>query len=757
MADPIVPKVVISMPAQLFTLANSFSAAKNGRIYIGKVDSDPSIASNQIQVYIQGTGSVAPVVQPISINAGGYPVSAGQIAKFVTTEAHSLAVYDEQGVRQFYFPNVLKYDPDQLNISLGQADGAGRIGAPDYKNSPSTVLAELGTRDYVVDSVADIANVKVQVKSITVRDEFTGGKFLRADRSMISESWLPDGKMVIRDGLGQLWARVIDGGVDPEWFGALPEYFNAAGQWVNRNVDNQKAFQAASDWCTGRARKNYGNWQLPAMTLKCKPGRRYGLGNTWSRSTSILFEGNSVQLYATEGFNTSEDNPKPLTLLQNVESGNMNRANFINMSRDFELYNSSPLVLGNSINKGVILELFDGPGDVNDDRNSRHTIQNARYYYGFRGTEFRNRAYLITHSNCFYSGNTNHIWSPTGTKDSGENITFTESTFTNGGSLSMQAGNFNFYACSFDYLKVPFIVGSGDISVYGGHVETARDNINPRVLMTDGLGALRFHGTTVYGTWGSAQAPCFILDTGSDAYSNIARVTFNNVNFENMAGFTDGFHTGLGLVDYINCRNKVQGNINKLNSLDGPSNRMGHFQSGNNPRAYLVDNFSNQITQGSAFETAMVSTSGFTGKALSIKKTRAVSSGSQVLYIPFPMGEGRYPYLDISASVDVSCRLPLAISYAASLLPVSFETNKLVNAFADNIRPTKYYGASNLVGGNKQVIMAIFGNAVDLQNPGVGPSMTNYKGFNYMLLGIDLAALPVGATITIGDINFNYM
>jgi len=56
MADPIIPKVVISMPAQLFTLANSFSAAKNGRIYIGKVDSDPSIASNQIQVYIQGTG-----------------------------------------------------------------------------------------------------------------------------------------------------------------------------------------------------------------------------------------------------------------------------------------------------------------------------------------------------------------------------------------------------------------------------------------------------------------------------------------------------------------------------------------------------------------------------------------------------------------------------------------------------------------------------------------------------------------------------
>lgn len=118
MAD-IIPNVVVSMPSQLFTLARSFKAAANGKIYIGKIDTDPTIPSNQIQVYIQNEdGSTVPVAQPILINAGGYPVYLGQISKFVTVEGHSMAIYDAYMIQQFYFPNVLKYDPDQLKAQL---------------------------------------------------------------------------------------------------------------------------------------------------------------------------------------------------------------------------------------------------------------------------------------------------------------------------------------------------------------------------------------------------------------------------------------------------------------------------------------------------------------------------------------------------------------------------------------------------------------------------------------------------------------
>ncbi len=68
------------------------------------------------------------MAQPILINAGGYPVYNGQIAKFVTVQGHSMAVYDALNVQQFYFPNVLKYDPDQLRTQLSQSDGGLLIG-----------------------------------------------------------------------------------------------------------------------------------------------------------------------------------------------------------------------------------------------------------------------------------------------------------------------------------------------------------------------------------------------------------------------------------------------------------------------------------------------------------------------------------------------------------------------------------------------------------------------------------------------------
>lgn len=111
--------VVVSQPSQLFTLARSFKANANGKIYIGKIDTDPVNPENQIPVYVENEdGSHVPVSQPIIINAAGYPVYNGQIAKFVTVQGHSMAVYDAYGSQQFYFPNVLKYDPDQLSVML---------------------------------------------------------------------------------------------------------------------------------------------------------------------------------------------------------------------------------------------------------------------------------------------------------------------------------------------------------------------------------------------------------------------------------------------------------------------------------------------------------------------------------------------------------------------------------------------------------------------------------------------------------------
>lgn len=149
----ITANVIVSMPSQLFTMARSFKAVANGKIYIGKIDTDPVNPENQIQVYIENEdGSHVPVSQPIIINAAGYPVYNGQIAKFVTVQGHSMAVYDAYGAKQFYFPNVLKYDPDRLEQRLGESTGSILVGDP----LDTTVANALSRRIYTIETVTQL-------------------------------------------------------------------------------------------------------------------------------------------------------------------------------------------------------------------------------------------------------------------------------------------------------------------------------------------------------------------------------------------------------------------------------------------------------------------------------------------------------------------------------------------------------------------------------------------------------------------------
>src|SRR5476649_702139 len=125
-----IPNVVVSAPSQLFTLPNSFAAIAGGSIYIGKIDTDPTVTANQIQVYVQNAdGSTSAVSQPISIGAGGYPEYNGTIAKFVTVEGQSMAVVDANGVQQFYYADVSKYDSSYFRTQLSSSSDFTYIGS----------------------------------------------------------------------------------------------------------------------------------------------------------------------------------------------------------------------------------------------------------------------------------------------------------------------------------------------------------------------------------------------------------------------------------------------------------------------------------------------------------------------------------------------------------------------------------------------------------------------------------------------------
>lgn len=154
----ITANVVVSQPAQLFTLARSFKANANGKIYIGKIDTDPTQSENQIQVYLENEdGSHVPVAQPLIINAGGYPVYNGQIAKFVTIEGHSMAIYNAYGAQEFYYPNVLKYDPDQLRQQLAAPGGVDLVNG----------AAKQGDLDKLSDRVTHLEHGSVNVEDFS--------------------------------------------------------------------------------------------------------------------------------------------------------------------------------------------------------------------------------------------------------------------------------------------------------------------------------------------------------------------------------------------------------------------------------------------------------------------------------------------------------------------------------------------------------------------------------------------------------------
>ncbi|MDN0121873.1 phage tailspike protein [Yersinia aleksiciae] len=183
--DGIIPNIPVSMPSRLFTMPRKFGAIFGGRIYIGEIDTDPTIPSNQIQVFLENEdGSHVPVAQPLLINAGGYPVYNGQVAKFVTEQGYSMAVYDALNVQQFYFPNL----------------------------SPPTAGDRFG-------SVADVqaANIPSSTKYINVDGYYGAGDGGAANYKQVASEPTHAGKIQSADGN---WWEIIDNPVNPLQFGA---------------------------------------------------------------------------------------------------------------------------------------------------------------------------------------------------------------------------------------------------------------------------------------------------------------------------------------------------------------------------------------------------------------------------------------------------------------------------------------------------------------------------------------------------------
>jgi len=193
----ITANLVIGMPAQLFTLARSFKANANGKIYIGQPDTDPTNPANQIQVYVENEdGSHVPVAQPIIINNGGFPVLGGQIKKFVTVQNYSMAIYDAYNAQQFYFEDVAKYDPDQLRQQLEDPEGAKKYPELHVARWRDEVNVKgWGAKgDYITDDRAAIIAADAYAASIGAALYFPSGAYRCSDGiDKMAQYWVGEG------------------------------------------------------------------------------------------------------------------------------------------------------------------------------------------------------------------------------------------------------------------------------------------------------------------------------------------------------------------------------------------------------------------------------------------------------------------------------------------------------------------------------------------------------------------------------------
>ena len=275
----ITANVIVSMPSQLFTMARSFKAVANGKIYIGQVDTDPVNPENQIPVYLEREdGSHVQVAQPIVINAAGYPVYNGQIAKFVTVQNHSMAVYDAYGAQQFYYPDLLKYSPDQLRAELSGPDGASLVGYGDETvkdaldnnaHKIDTLRSDLAADDgfrhignflnleALRDSMPLVAGEIVYVASAasaTATEKHYGGGYFQSFDNSTSQI-ADDGGIVIVPSTGTLaWRRINFTAYDMQFWGVKPDGV----------TDNAEAITKAC----GYAKNNHVELVFPSGNVK---------------------------------------------------------------------------------------------------------------------------------------------------------------------------------------------------------------------------------------------------------------------------------------------------------------------------------------------------------------------------------------------------------------------------------------------------------------------------------------------------------
>lgn len=252
---------VISMPSQLFTASRSFKALANGKVYVGQVDTDPTIPSNQIQVYIENEdGSKVPVSQPLVINAAGFIVYGGQIVKIVADSNYSMAVYDAYGTKEFYFPDLLKYNPDQFIPELADPDSTVIIAGTEANKIAyaATITANMNTvQELIAAHVPDNIGIVITAGYYDIfgkRDVWVRS----TETDLPSKTPIDLNKLAVTDANGSVWYLDISSGfIYFDSIGAKGTGLDTDDDWPYLELALKNAEQATNRVVRGYNKKYY--------------------------------------------------------------------------------------------------------------------------------------------------------------------------------------------------------------------------------------------------------------------------------------------------------------------------------------------------------------------------------------------------------------------------------------------------------------------------------------------------------------------
>jgi len=243
--------VIVKLGLEYYPESDRSRAVGGGDLYVGNVDTDPTVAGNQKTVSaLQENGTLVALTQPITLSAGGIPLYNGSpVSLYVDGVDYSVRINDINGAKIYYVPSYYDYTNSPFI--------PGNFYYPDYSEADQGVTGNDQTIKYYVDLIGATEKATIYLRHNSGSDTTT--YTLTTSETIPANITLEFERGAIIDGVGTLTINgpltttinpifgtsitVVFGYeavMSPHWWG-----FDAAASAANNTTFMNSAFTAA--------------------------------------------------------------------------------------------------------------------------------------------------------------------------------------------------------------------------------------------------------------------------------------------------------------------------------------------------------------------------------------------------------------------------------------------------------------------------------------------------------------------------------